>query len=140
MMSEKRFYLDKNGINDREYEFDLLGEDELIDIINGIVDENEELREKIGMSDKQKRFQMGKYGEYWSDDGTYERVCIEIIDTYYHKNYRSLTEIYHLINELNDYAVKLIKENEQLKIQLEIRTESDKYHQRMLLKWLCKDE
>ena len=39
------------------------------------------------------------------------------------------------------YDVKHLKEeNEQLKKQLEIRTESDKYHQRMLKKWLCKDE
>lgn len=44
MMSEKRFYLDENGINDKEYEFSLLGEDELVDIINRIVDENEQLR------------------------------------------------------------------------------------------------
>ena len=35
---------------------------------------------------------------------------------------------------------RLEEENEQLKKQLEIRTESDKYHQRMLKKWLCKDE
>ncbi len=42
--------------------------------------------------------------------------------------------------ELETKNVILKKENEQLKKQLEIRTESDKYHQRMLLKWLCKDE
>ena len=71
---------------------------------------------------------MGKYGECWSDDGKYERVCIEIIDSYYHKNYRSLTEIYHLINELNDYAVELIKENEQLRQQSEqYRKSRDKW-------------
>ena len=46
-MSEKRFYLDKNGIKDREYEFSLLGEDELVDIINGLVDENERLRTRL---------------------------------------------------------------------------------------------
>lgn len=39
-----------------------------------------------------------------------------------------------------DLLNELVEENEQLKIQLKIRTESDKYHQRMLLKWLCKDE
>ena len=46
-MTEKRFYLDENGINDREYEFSVLGEDELVDIINGIVDENEQLKQTI---------------------------------------------------------------------------------------------
>ena len=35
---------------------------------------------------------------------------------------------------------RLQEENEQLKKQLELRTESDKYHQRMLMKWLCKDD
>lgn len=46
-MSEKRFYLDENGINDKEYEFSLLGEDELVDIINRIVDENEQLKREV---------------------------------------------------------------------------------------------
>ena len=43
MTENKRFYLDKNGINDREYEFSVLGEDELVDIINELNDENTEL-------------------------------------------------------------------------------------------------
>lgn len=43
-MTEKRFYLDENGINDREYEFSILGEDELVDIINELNDENEKLK------------------------------------------------------------------------------------------------
>ena len=42
--------------------------------------------------------------------------------------------------EVNDLIESFVEENEQLKKQLEIRTESDKYHQRMLRKWLCKDE
>ena len=44
-MTKKRFYLDENGINDREYEFSILGEDELVDIINELNDENEQLKQ-----------------------------------------------------------------------------------------------
>lgn len=43
-MTEKRFYLDENGINDREYEFSILGEDELVDRINELNDENKKLK------------------------------------------------------------------------------------------------
>ena len=45
-MTEKRFYLDENGINDREYEFSILGEDELVDRINELNDENNKLKLK----------------------------------------------------------------------------------------------
>ena len=45
-MTEKRFYLDENGINDREYEFSILGEDELVDRINELNDENKKLKLK----------------------------------------------------------------------------------------------
>ena len=55
-----------------------------------------------------------------------------IWDTKEEKGYTE-EEIVDKLNELND-------ENEQLKQKLEIRTESDKYHQRMLKKWLCKNE
>lgn len=49
-MTEKRFYLDENGINDREYEFSILDEDELVDIINELNDENKNLKlENIGL-------------------------------------------------------------------------------------------
>ena len=49
-MTNKRFYLDENGINDREYEFSILGEDELVDIINELNDENKNLKlENIGL-------------------------------------------------------------------------------------------
>ena len=51
-MTAKRFYLDENGINDREYEFSILGEDELVDIINGIVDENEQLKQQLNIFEK----------------------------------------------------------------------------------------
>ena len=44
MTETKRFYLDENGINDREYEFSILGEDELVDIINELNDENKKLK------------------------------------------------------------------------------------------------
>ena len=46
MTENKRFYLDENGINDREYEFSILGEDELVDIINDLNDENEQLKKE----------------------------------------------------------------------------------------------
>lgn len=49
-MTNKRFYLDENGINDREYEFSILSEDELVDIINELNDENKNLKlENIGL-------------------------------------------------------------------------------------------
>ena len=49
-MTNKRFYLDENGINDREYEFSILGEDELVNIINELNDENKNLKlENIGL-------------------------------------------------------------------------------------------
>ena len=44
MTETKRFYLDENGINDREYEFSILGEDELVNIINELDDENKKLK------------------------------------------------------------------------------------------------
>jgi len=40
MSKNKRFYLDETGINDREYEFSPIGEDELVDVINELNDEN----------------------------------------------------------------------------------------------------
>lgn len=43
-MTNKRFYLDENGINDREYEFSILSEYELVDIIKGLIDENKNLK------------------------------------------------------------------------------------------------
>lgn len=48
----------------------------------------------------------------------------------------SLSDAKILVLRLN----RLAEENEKLKKQLEIRTASDKYHQRMLNKWLCKNE
>ena len=45
-MTEKRFYLDENGINDKEYEFSILSEDELVDRINELNDENKKLKLK----------------------------------------------------------------------------------------------
>lgn len=47
MTEDKRFYLDENGINDREYEFSILGEDELVDIINDLNDENKQLKKQL---------------------------------------------------------------------------------------------
>ena len=49
-MTEKRFYLDENGINDKEYEFSILSEEELVDRINELNDENKKLKlENIGL-------------------------------------------------------------------------------------------
>lgn len=45
----------------------------------------------------------------------------------------NISNVFQLLNSLAD-------ENEELKKQLKIRTASDKYHQRMLTKWLCKNE
>ena len=46
----------------------------------------------------------------------------------------------YIANKQYEEMKRLQEKNEQLKKQLEIRTESDKYHQRMLMKWLCKDD
>lgn len=58
----------------------------------------------------------------------------------------SENQIVDLLNSQSDALLsydKLVsdlkKENEKLKKQLEIRTASDKYHQRMLTKWLCNE-
>lgn len=73
----------------------------------------------------------------------------EGLDDYYHlgNDERDVKGICDLLNQLhqeNEHLIignkNLMKKNEQLKKQLELRTESDKYHQRMLMKWLCKDE
>ncbi|MBQ6628040.1 MAG: hypothetical protein IJH65_04410 [Methanobrevibacter sp.] len=69
-MSEKRFYLTENGIQDKEYEFSLLGEYELVDIINGIVDENEQLRQKVERLQKENeelRQQQQRLFNYFND-------------------------------------------------------------------------
>ena len=68
----------------------------------------------------------------------FEKECTENFFTekgVFYNNERPMgaNEIIALLNSLSE-------ENEQLKKQLEIRTESDKYHQRMLMKWLCKDD
>ena len=55
-MTKKRFYLDENGINDREYEFSILGEDELVDRINELNDENR------GLNKKNKQLSIGFMG------------------------------------------------------------------------------
>ena len=52
----------------------------------------------------------------------------------------SKSEVIWDMENICDLLNSLCDENEQLKKQLEIRTESDKYHQRMLMKWLCKDD
>lgn len=46
-MTKKRFYLDENGINDKEYEFSVLGEDELVEIINELHEENIEYKQEL---------------------------------------------------------------------------------------------
>lgn len=55
MITEKRFYLDENGINDREYEFSILGEDEFVNIINELNDENRQLKSTIAQLIEQNR-------------------------------------------------------------------------------------
>ena len=64
-MTEKRFYLDENGINDREYEFSILGEDELVDRINELNDENKKLKLKNMLLKKENEFLKKRCNEYW---------------------------------------------------------------------------
>ena len=61
-MTEKRFYLDENGINDKEYEFSIISEEELVDRINELNDENKELKEENEQLKK-------RCNEYWEEAG-----------------------------------------------------------------------
>ena len=90
MTEDKRFYLDENGINDREYEFSILGEDELVDIINDLNDENEQLKMGIGSL----------------------KLLVQ--------NWEALDEEKDgQLDRQNQALKKLVKENEQLKNELE---------------------
>ena len=90
MTEDKRFYLDENGINDREYEFSILGEDELVDIINELNDEHKQL--KMGI-DSLKLLVQNWEALDEEKDGQLDRQ--------------------------NQALKKLVKENEQLKNELE---------------------
>ena len=68
-MTEKRFYLDENGINDREYEFSILGEDELVDRINELNDETKKLKLKNMLLKKENEFLKKRCDEYWEEAG-----------------------------------------------------------------------
>ena len=68
-MTEKRFYLDENGINDREYEFSILGEDELVDRINELNDENKKLKLKNMVLKKENEFLKRRCDEYCEETG-----------------------------------------------------------------------
>ena len=77
----------------------------------------------------EKRFQKTRIVDKWG--GIYDSETDEVLD---------VNDVEHKLNEQQSTISRLEEENEQLKKQLEIRTESDKYHQRMLMKWLCKDD
>lgn len=70
---------------------------------------------------------------------TEKRFSLEYDDNMFYVKDNSNDEDYYLY-----WAVELMnelyEENRTLKKQLEIRTASDKYHQRMLNKWLYKNE
>lgn len=70
---------------------------------------------------------------------TEKRFSLEYDDNMFYVKNNSNDEDYYLY-----WAVELMnelyEENRTLKKQLEIRTASDEYHQRMLNKWLCKNE
>ena len=74
-MIEKRFYLDENGINDREYEFSILGEDELVNIINELNEENKELKEILKHTYEIHECETCKHNENfnWLDPATMKR-------------------------------------------------------------------
>ena len=121
MTENKRFYLDENGINDREYEFSILGEDELVDIINELNEENEQLKHDATVlicSNQEYREENGKlkekikslndarlsYKEDWKSASAY---CEEYKDGISHLK----DDVNGLIEERNE----LRKENEELK-------------------------
>ena len=86
----------------------------------------------------EKRYFKIEYDEEWYlfDSATISEQLVKEQAEYGYgvfANSLSPSEICELLNNLAE-------ENEKLKKQLEIRTASDKYHQRMLSKWLCKNE
>lgn len=145
MTEDKRFYLDENGINDREYEFSILGEDELVDIINDLNDENGQLKmgidslkllvqnwealdeEKDGQLDRQNQAlkKLKKENEQLRKDAT---TLIYANQDYRHENEQLKSEIEKLSyanedlleekriwKQMSDEYTKLSYENEQLK-------------------------
>ena len=145
MTEDKRFYLDENGINDREYEFSILGEDELVDIINDLNDENGQLKmgnnelkllvqnwealdeEKDGQLDRQNQAlkKLKKENEQLRKDAT---ILIYANQDYRHENEQLKSEIEKLSyanedlleekriwKQMSDEYTKLSYENEQLK-------------------------
>ena len=74
------------------------------------------------------------------DNEKNERMCALNVTKKLNEQQATIRRLQDLCGESDSENAKLRIENEQLKKQLEIRTESDKYHQRMLMKWLCKDD
>lgn len=112
MTENKRFYLDENGINDREYEFSLLGEDELVDIINGLNDEKEQLKKQVTRYKRLSEFRNEQINnriltiKEFIDNCSNEKVKKELEGLFY--------------SEVNEYDLssenrKLLNENEWLK-------------------------
>lgn len=111
--------------------------------------ENEQLKKKIKPSIYNK-----KDGDWkWNVDNN-TILNIRTGEIFYLRNSGAVENLVHLLNKLEQISsenekmlqkdlnmiTELRRENEQLKKQLDLRTESDKYHKRMLLKWLCIDE
>lgn len=78
---EERFYLDSDGyVSDREYEFGLLGQDELVEIINDLNNENKELKQfknKVFelLEEKIKEYPYLTLSEKWDNNCEFKHSC-----------------------------------------------------------------
>ena len=129
MTEDKRFYLDENGINDREYEFSILGEDELVDIINDLNDENGQL--KMGI-DSLKLLVQNWEALDEEKDGQLDRQN-QALKKLKKENEQLRKDATTLVYSNQDYR----KENEQLKVDKQalidfIKKEFPKSHKHIL--------
>lgn len=123
-----RFYLlEDGGIMDREYEFSLLGEDELVDIINGIDEENGQLKQRIKELEKEVNFNRGgimteKRFTVFKSPLTGLFVVNDELHEYRFEGVENATTLLKLVNLLNN----VMEENWKLKLSCCTRDENFK--------------
>lgn len=127
--------------------------EELIDLVNRLYDECESL-EKQRNELSEENEQLKQRNKYNLEDCNMEIAELRKENKKLEKENKELKSIKKFAddNGINIFKIdeafyrcwddngRLVEENQQLRKELEMRTESDNYHQRMLKKWLCKDE